>query len=84
MVRYGLTPMQAIQSATINAARLLGRERELGSIAPGKAADLIAVSGDPIADIEVLRNVSAVIKGGAWVCDGNIECGHDQPDQQGQ
>jgi len=84
MVRYGLTPMQAIQSATINAARLLGRERELGSIAPGKAADLIAVSGDPIANIEVLRNITSVIKAGAWVCDGNIECGHDQPNPQGQ
>jgi imidazolonepropionase-like amidohydrolase len=84
MVRYGLTPMQAIQSATINPARLLGREREIGSIAPGKAADLIAVSGDPIANIEVLRNISSVIKAGAWVCDGNIECGHDRPTQQGQ
>ena len=84
MVRYGLTPMQAIQSATINPARLLGREREIGSIAPGKSADLVAVAGDPIANIEVLRNISSVIKAGAWVCDGNIECGHDQPTQQGQ
>ena len=76
MVRYGLTPMQAIQSATINPARLLGREREIGSIAPDKSADLIAVAGDPIANIEVLRDVRAVIKAGAWICDGNVACGH--------
>jgi imidazolonepropionase-like amidohydrolase len=82
MVRYGLTPMQAIQSATINPARLLGREREIGSIAPGKSADLVAVAGDPIANIEVLRDVRAVIKAGAWICDGNVACGHPA-NQQG-
>ena len=76
MVRYGLTPMQAIQSATIHPARLLGRERELGSIASGKFADLVAVAGDPLADIGVLRDVRSVIKDGAFVCDGPIECGH--------
>jgi imidazolonepropionase-like amidohydrolase len=64
MVRYGMTPMQAIQSATINCARLLGKQRDLGSIARGKFADLIAVEGDPLADIEVLRRVVGVIKGG--------------------
>lgn len=64
MVRYGLTPMQAIQSATINAARLLGKEAEIGSVTPGKRADLVAVPGDPLADIDTLRQVAAVIKDG--------------------
>ena len=55
MVKYGMTPMQAIQAATSNAADLLGRTNELGSIKPGKYADLIAVSGDPLADIRLLE-----------------------------
>lgn len=64
MVRYGMTPMQAIQSATINAAALLGKSRELGSIADGKHADLIAVKGDPIKDINLLEKVDFVMKDG--------------------
>ena len=64
MVRYGMTPMQAIQSATICAAELLGKEGELGSIAPGRFADLVAVEGDPFADVRVLENVAHVMKGG--------------------
>jgi imidazolonepropionase-like amidohydrolase len=64
MVRYGMTPMQAIQSATIRAAELLGKEGELGSIAPGRFADLVAVEGDPLADIRLLENVAHVMKGG--------------------
>jgi imidazolonepropionase-like amidohydrolase len=54
MVKYGMTPMQAIQAATSNAADLLGRANELGSIKAGKYADLIAVNGDPLKDISLL------------------------------
>jgi imidazolonepropionase-like amidohydrolase len=67
MVRYGMTPMQAIQSATIEAAKVIGRETEIGSIAPGRFADLIAVTGDPLADITVLEKVEAVIKDGTLI-----------------
>ncbi len=64
MVKYGMAPMQAIQSATSNAADLLGHSSEIGSIKPGKYADIIAVSGDPLADISVLENVRFVMKEG--------------------
>jgi imidazolonepropionase-like amidohydrolase len=64
MVKYGMTPMQAIQSATTNAADLLGHSPEIGSIKPGKYADLIAVGGDPLKDISVLENVEFVMKEG--------------------
>ncbi len=64
MVKYGMTPMQAIQSATIRAAELLGKEHELGSIVPGQYADMVAVKGDPIADIRALESVDHVMKGG--------------------
>ncbi|MEO8364953.1 MAG: amidohydrolase family protein [Pseudoxanthomonas sp.] len=64
MVRYGLTPLQAIQAATINSATLLGKENELGSISVGKAADLVAVQCDPLQDVECLRQVRGVVKAG--------------------
>jgi imidazolonepropionase-like amidohydrolase len=64
MVKFGMTPMQAIQSATINAADLLGKRDLLGSIKPGKYADIVAVSGDPVADVSVLEHVDFVMKEG--------------------
>ena len=67
MVRYGMTPMQAIQSATIRAAELLGKEAQLGSIAPGCFADLVAVKGDPIANVEILESIAYVMKSGTLV-----------------
>lgn len=64
MVSYGMTAIQAIQAATVNAADLLGWGGKVGRIAPGYYADLIAVDGDPVADIRTLERVSFVMKGG--------------------
>jgi imidazolonepropionase-like amidohydrolase len=64
MVKYGMTPLQAIQSATSNAADLLGKSDLLGSLQPGKYADIIAVSGNPLDDIRLLENVKFVMKEG--------------------
>lgn len=69
MVRYGMTPMQAIQSATVVAARLLDRAEDLGAIEPGKLADIVAVAGDPLRDISELERVRFVMKGGEVVRD---------------
>ena len=64
MVKYGMTPMQAIQAATSNAADLLGHSDVIGSIKPGKYADIVAVSGDPLKDISVLERVEFIMKDG--------------------
>jgi imidazolonepropionase-like amidohydrolase len=64
MVKYGMTPMQAIQSATANAADLIGHSELFGSITAGKSADIIAVKGDPLADVSVLERVDFVMKEG--------------------
>jgi imidazolonepropionase-like amidohydrolase len=67
MVNYGMTPMQAIRTATTNAAELLGMQNEVGSITPGKYGDLVAVKGDPLRDITVLQTVDFVMKGGTVI-----------------
>jgi len=64
MVRYGMTPMQAIVAGTLSGATLLGKEQDVGSIAPGKNADLVAVRGDPLQEITLLQHVDFVMKGG--------------------
>ncbi|MFN4357452.1 amidohydrolase family protein [Sphingopyxis alaskensis] len=67
MVEYGMTPMQAIQAATKNAAEALGREKDVGAIAVGRYADIVAVDGDPLANVRELESVDAVVKGGVLV-----------------
>ncbi len=69
-VKAGMTPEQALRTATTNAAELLGKEKELGAVAPGYLADLVAVQGDPLADVDVVvKNVKWVMKGGSVVAD---------------
>jgi imidazolonepropionase-like amidohydrolase len=67
MVKLGLTPLQSIQAATINAADLLGWSDKIGALEPGKWADIIAVAGDPLEDVTTLERVKFVMKGGAVV-----------------
>ena len=67
MVEWGMTPIQAIQAATLNAAQALGREADVGAIAVGRYGDMIAVDGDPLTNVRELESVDVVIKGGAVV-----------------
>ncbi len=64
MVKFGMTPAQAIRTATTNAADLIGRSKDVGSVEAGKYADIIAVSADPLQDVRALENVGFVMKGG--------------------
>src|SRR6185295_1330830 len=66
-VEWGLTPMQAIQTATVNAADLLGWSDKVGVVAAGHFADLIAVAGDPLKDVSELERVTFVMKGGTVI-----------------
>ena len=67
LVQFGMTPAAAIQAATVNAAELLGIADQVGTLEPGKAADLIAVDADPLADVRVLRQVRYVMRAGESV-----------------
>jgi imidazolonepropionase-like amidohydrolase len=67
LVKAGLTPLEAIQTATVNAADHFSLSAEIGSLAPGKAGDLIAVKGDPLTDVTVLQHVTSVVKAGVVV-----------------
>ena len=69
MVKWGMTPVEAIKAATINAADLLGLASEIGTIEAGKSADLIAVAGDPTADVRVLKSVTFVMARGEVIND---------------
>jgi imidazolonepropionase-like amidohydrolase len=64
MTKWGMTPLQALRSATTVAADLMSMQNEVGSIEPGKYADIVAVPGDPLQDIKVLEKVGFVMKGG--------------------
>jgi imidazolonepropionase-like amidohydrolase len=64
MVSMGLTPLQSIQAATVNAADLIGWSDRVGTLETGKFADIVAMHGDPLADVHVLENVRFVMKGG--------------------
>ena len=66
LVSAGLTPLEAVRSATLNPARFLGLTDSLGSVAPGKVADLVLLEGNPLADITALRRVQAVVAAGRY------------------
>jgi len=67
MVKWGMTPIQAIRAATLSAADALGTPDDVGQIAVGRYGDIVAVDGDPLADVRVLEHPAAVIKGGERV-----------------
>ncbi|WP_294008698.1 amidohydrolase family protein [Sphingomonas sp.] len=67
MVKYGMTPLEAIRAATRNASEALGRTRDVGAIAAGRFGDIVAVTGDPLSDVTVLERPDAVIKGGRLI-----------------
>ena len=79
MVKYGLTPAQAIRAATSDAAELLGRSKDIGRIAPGYYADLIAVSADPLEDVKALEKVGFVMKGGKVFKDAGLRRWEKKP-----
>jgi len=83
MVRLGMSAMDAIRSATTVAAELLGWEARVGSVSPGKAADLVGVRGDPIDDVSLLEEPSFVMKGGQVVVDAPERDRRERPEAAG-
>ena len=75
MVRAGMTPMDSIKAATVNAADMLNASADIGSIQAGRYADIIAVAGDPLADITELERVGFVMKGGTVYRQGGKDTG---------
>ena len=76
MVKFGMTPSQAIRAATANAADLIGRSKDVGTIEAGKYADIIAVNGDPLSDVRALEHVDFVMKGGEVYKDTRFAAAH--------
>jgi imidazolonepropionase-like amidohydrolase len=72
MVKLGMSPEAAIVSATINTAKLFRLESEIGTIEPGKLADIIAVNGSPLEDVETLQDVTFVMKSGRVAKQGGV------------
>lgn len=78
-MQLGVTPIEAIRTQTLNAAELLGWSDRVGVVEPGRYADLIAVDGDPLADITELERVKFVMKGGVVVKDQSKAITSGQP-----
>ena len=76
MVKFGMTPAQAIRAATANAADLISRSKDVGTIEAGKYADIIAVSADPLTDVRALEHVDFVMKGGVVYKDARTSAPH--------
>ena len=72
MVKYGMPPVEALKAATVNAADLLGLSQDIGTFEPGKSADLIAVAGDPLSDVRVLKAVAFVMARGEVVKENDL------------
>lgn len=73
LVKGGLTPLAALQSATVSPARFLGRERELGTVAPGKLADLVLLEANPLDNIEHTRRIAAVVMNGRYLSRAELD-----------
>jgi len=73
MVASGLTPLQALQTSTLNPARFLGREQDLGTIEPGKLADLVVLDANPLVDIHNTTKIDAVVANGTYLSNAALK-----------